>query len=1231
MARKGKKHRKVQLQASMKRQTSELKKDLLLLREKLMSGKYDEALKLAESTVSKHPGAPEAWEVLADVYAYNNQLRHAASAFEKSISKLGYQDIEKQIKLAHYQIIAGLGMDAVRCLEVIVKNDPTNKNAWTQLSRALHYAGKNRGALDASNQAYALAPNCPEVLTYRANILNMMRYHTEAKEIAHKLKSIDSSQVGVSNLLANLYLREGDYIEAEKHFVDELELNDNSAAAYNRIIAMHYNPLVDPEFIKEEAVSWYDKYFNATSKNRATTKKIKNKRLKIGLLSSGFRTHPVGQMLLPALESRETEFLQIVAYSTFQGGDELTLRIKSAVDQWKMVYGLSEAELDRQIRKDNIDILIDMNGGGDGSCFNTIAKEPAPIIVKWVGMLINTTGLRCIDYLLSDSLETPQGVDKNYIEKLVRLPNDYICYHIPDYAPEVNDLPAEKNGYITFGCLNNPAKLSDPLIREWSKVLKDTLGSKLLLKNTQFEGEEFCEKIRDRFASFGIEEDRLILDGPEKHSEFLKAYHRIDIALDTWPYSGGLTTCEALMMGVPVVTCTGPTFAGRHSATHLANAGLHELVTDNWEDFHRRVKELASDIESLATIRSALRTIVKDSPLCNGKLFASHFTTAMRAIWQRHCEGKAPEALTMNKEGHAQFEDEDTPVVLGSVENTSDQEVDWSLDEPVIIVDNAALLPRHPRFSDLLKSGNIAIMSFDPGSQYTKQTEELKALGEWHHHPHALLGDGFQKTLYVTLNPKKTGTLKPLSPHQLPERRRQDLQLLTELPIDSLRLDDIQGLPSVDILLLDDVNNALAVLENGDKQLKTTLLINVKIAFQATHEQQPSLEQLQTWASHNGFCFYTLLNLEYYSYTKGEMHVDQNEPGELVSAEAVFLPSRDRLRKLDQKKKKKLAFYLNNVCLVEDMTSFLLEKESDNSRENLSFEKDKAKKVQQQHHDVPSPAGPLISQNQHVTGNPVVSILCVTYNHVHFIEDAIKGFLAQKTNFPFEVVIHDDASIDGTQAIIKKYAEQYPDMIKPFLQAKNQYSRNRKPLDNILPFAKGKYIATCEGDDFWTDNEKLQKQFNFLEQNSDYVVTHHNAIISDGEKILKNSKLPEHCIRDYSSEELIMNNCFILTVSIMFRKVINKFPKEKGHVANGDNFLISMLGLYGKSKFMDNIKPAVYRLHENATWSSKSAAEKNYMLANTFHWISKYHDRKGRKSTAMHYLKMVEKLNKVST
>lgn len=252
---------------------------------------------------------------------------------------------------------------------------------------------------------------------------------------------------------------------------------------------------------------------------------------------------------------------------------------------------------------------------------------------------------------------------------------------------------------------------------------------------------------------------------------------------------------------------------------------------------------------------------------------------------------------------------------------------------------------------------------------------------------------------------------------------------------------------------------------------------------------------------------------------------------------------------------------------------------------------------------------------------PLVSISCITYNHEAFIADALEGFLIQETNFPFEILIHDDASTDKTADIIREYQVKYPRLIKPIYQTENQYSKRIKvsPTFNY-PRAKGRYIAVCEGDDYWVDCRKIQIQSDYLESNSDIVITGHDAIIIDeNNKTINYSKLPNSHKKDFIGDDLVKNQASILTLSWMFRNVITSKAPEGDMVLNGDNFMISLLGHYGGSHYHHDIKSAVYRIHRGGVWSAISEKEQIDAQSNTFFWLYRYYQRIDLNSYADYY------------
>lgn len=249
---------------------------------------------------------------------------------------------------------------------------------------------------------------------------------------------------------------------------------------------------------------------------------------------------------------------------------------------------------------------------------------------------------------------------------------------------------------------------------------------------------------------------------------------------------------------------------------------------------------------------------------------------------------------------------------------------------------------------------------------------------------------------------------------------------------------------------------------------------------------------------------------------------------------------------------------------------------------------------------------------------PLVSILCHCFNHEEYLEDALNGFLMQKTDFPWEVLLHDDASTDKSIEIIQRYVSLYPRIIKPIFQKENQYSKGLKPSFFTTKVAQGKFFAFCEGDDYWLDENKLQIQADFLNENPSYSVCGHDAFTVENEQVVKLSKLPERLKKDVNGE-LLAKGWFVLTLTAMFRRDYDIFPEEQRKTLNGDTFMFSRLGKVGKYKFMKELLPGAYRVHSGGIWSLVDRRQKTAHSLNSMYWISQYYKRIGDDKLSVYY------------
>jgi predicted O-linked N-acetylglucosamine transferase (SPINDLY family) len=389
------------------------------------------------------------------------------------------------------------------------------------------------------------------------------------------------------------------------------------------------------EFLFEEHCRWGQRISASTPRPQAFVASSRQGRLRVGYVSADFRNHPIAFFLEPLVANHDPQRFEVICYSDVLNPDALTRRLQSCAHQWRETGGLSRDELVRQIQADQIDILFDLSGHTAGNRLDVFAQKPAPMQVAYLGYPA-TTGLAAIGYRMTDAIADPVGnSDSRHIEKLIRLPQTLACYSPPVDAPAVDDLPAERRGYVTFASFTSLAKISAESISLWSRVLRAVPLSRLAITARGAEATVTQQRLRGAFARHDISSSRLHFRGATPLPAYLAFHNEVDVVLDSIPFNGHTTACHALWMGVPIVTQSGDRFASRLGRSVLTNAGLEELCAESADEFETIAVALAGDIPRLRELRRSMRERLSGSALLNAPAFANAVEQLLCEQWQR--------------------------------------------------------------------------------------------------------------------------------------------------------------------------------------------------------------------------------------------------------------------------------------------------------------------------------------------------------------------------------------------------------------------------------------------------------------------------------------------------------------------------------------------------------------------------------------------------------------------
>lgn len=576
------------------------------------------------------------------------------------------------LALQHHQ--SGRLAEAERGYREILAVQPEHSDSLHLLGVIALQTGNPKPALALIQQAVALRPDGAVYHNNLGQVLQRLGRADDAARAYETAIELDPEDAEPLNNLGRILEEQGRQDDAEAHYRKAIELNaqyaephtnlgnvlkdrgelDEAIAAYrnaialrpdmsmlhsNLLLTLHYHPDYSPSGIAREHRGWAERHVVPLAFEQRPHRNDPDpgRRLRIAYVSPDFREHPVARFILPLLQKHDRRKFEVFAYHDTSRQDEVTRLLRTHVDQWRAIADLSDEDTADRIRADGIDILVDLAAHSGRNRLLVFARKPAPVQVTYLAYC-STTGVDAIDYRLTDRFLDPSGEGtSHYSERSVWLPDCYWCYSRPPLSPDRLPSSDRKPGPPTFGCLNNFAKVTNPTLDLWMRLLKRVPQASLLL---YARSGQHRERVRTFMRGAGVPESRTAFVGRQPFEDYLETWRQIDVALDPIPFGGGTTSCDALWMGVPIVTLAGRTAVSRGGSSLLANIGLGDLVCRNQEQYVDLAAQLIGDVDGLAARRQKLRDRLESSPLMDSERFARGVEDAFREMWRSWCENR---------------------------------------------------------------------------------------------------------------------------------------------------------------------------------------------------------------------------------------------------------------------------------------------------------------------------------------------------------------------------------------------------------------------------------------------------------------------------------------------------------------------------------------------------------------------------------------------------------------
>ena len=594
-----------------------------------------EAQDILNRATAIDPNRPEIWSNLGTVQRAMGHADDAIVSFETAL-KLRPDNAGDLAKLGRAFQDAGRHEDALRSFRTALKAAPEAPEILNSLAISLQSLGRDEEAVAHCEAALAARFGFAPAHITMANALRSLGRLTDAEAACRCALADPEFEANALAALGNVQKDRGQVAEAIDSYRRSLTVDpDQPNVQSNLLMVLHYSDRLQTEDSLVQAQDWHQR-FEAPPSPRPGPRANQDQGLRIGLLSAGFGRHPVGFLAGGVLARLPALGAHTVYYNTGTKSDSITKALRASADAWHDVPHAGEEELLALCHDDELDALIDLAGHGQGGRPGLFAGRPAQLAAKWIGGQFATTGLAGMDLFISNPLASPKGAERWHSEQLLRLPGAYATYAAPADAPDVGALPLAAKGHPTLGCFNALPKLSGSYLTLLSRLMQALPKAELLFKTPGLEDAATAALLAERLRSAGIDTARVCLRGQSDHPQHLATHNDVDLAIDSLPYSGGLTTCEALWMGVPVLTIPGPLFCHRHAMVHVHAAGQADLICEGPDQLVEKAVELLGDRDALEQRRASLRATIEASRLCNHDALAQALVSALKVALQAH-------------------------------------------------------------------------------------------------------------------------------------------------------------------------------------------------------------------------------------------------------------------------------------------------------------------------------------------------------------------------------------------------------------------------------------------------------------------------------------------------------------------------------------------------------------------------------------------------------------------